>query len=87
MVKFKRKKDKYKIVARNVRANRHLIAKLKVKSFPVEHAFLKEYLLEALTVKWNDSGIKIEKLILDDKNVDIDKIVKNVKLKLEEIRD
>lgn len=48
MVKYKLKKKKYKILVRNVRANRHLTTKVKIQKFPVEHAFLKEYLLEAL---------------------------------------
>lgn len=86
MVKYKKKKDKYKIVARNVRANRHLTEKLKVKKFPIERAFLRDYLQEALEVKWNDEGTQIVKLKLDDKKIDLDKLRKNAKIKLEEIK-
>ena len=88
MVKYKRKKDKYKVLVKNVRANRDYTHKIKVKKFPVDHVYLKLFLVQALKIEWNSSGKKIEKVkLIDFDDVDIKKIKKKVEIQLEDIKD
>lgn len=79
IVKHNLEKDKYQILIRNVKANRDNNHKIKLDKLPIKRPYLQMYLMEAIEIKWDEKGKKIEKVKLNDSKVDKAKIYETTK--------